>query len=1272
MTEDQRQPPAWLNDIIAASKGFRINQAEGKAREPSFPSVEAISREKLTEPECDNPNGNQASWCDSQRMRLATYEYMCRIVEAKRWIEETIGERLVDKETNDDLANDAFENRLRDGVLLCKMMRIFEPRCVKKIFQSEILQFRHSDNICFFLAGCGVIGLPKIFFFELVDLYERKNIPKVIYCLHALSALLVMKGRSNEMRNLRGVITFDEKEIAAKTDELRESGISLPVFSDVPQLLADHLPAPPVVEVGPTEKELEAAAILIQSICRAIAVNENFYDKLDACLCIQRCWRRKFVSLQRGAIQIIQASVRRMIMHALFQLQHKKCIALQAGVRAHNALCASSRKHSGVKGVQAFCRKASVQREFSSKKGSIVFMQAVIRSASVRIHHYELVCDAAILLQAACRTAIACYWCSLSLLAVRKIQHFIRSKRVFDFYQMLRLLISELLQPTIRMLKERRAVRLVLTTIQLQSTIRTSHFRQSLQRIRRRKGCNLTDILRFFSLFDQDTNIQRELECDAQRAAINRRINEVQEKEEIVADMDVKVGLLLKNTLSLEDLVKAASSKRSSAVAKPSSSSLSVAGTSTDQSNTSASKTALLGLDRDNHTKLKQYRQLLYLFQTDPKYLGEILSEMPTAKAKVFLDEIVVPMFGYGQSTSEEYLLLQLARHLLERQVSISQSPSADEFMTRDLMSVRLVLSYARGAKELSYLRGVLGPLISEVIAATDSITFETDPLAIYREHIKQEELETGTKSSLPYDIPKEEAFAYDHVKQAYITNLRSLQQFTKKFFTEIFSSADALPYGIRYLAKKLFSLIPEERVVGHFVYYRYINPAIVAPEAFDVLDRPIGMLERKHLAEISRMLQFIILGRTFSHDDYPHLIPMNDFITQCNRSFRTFITAVVQVPELAEQFSLTENVLVESDYVYISLAQLFRIHEAICSYSVSLKDVIATIGPAPVSFRDDPSTLRLELMKPRNLTVYQLDSRGTLLLHVKKFLLTVFKCILKVAFSSASSELPFVVPTGLLELLQADPEDCTSCENVFTGMFDFSDEMMTVNSIPVDYVSSFQSLCRCLLNDLDRLEGFQQLSRANGFSAIFDSFAQELHDRVTRDAHLALEQRKASHTLAVLEERNQALDAQLQTIQEYIRSAIQQLSQKARAKKPLPFTRHYNHLRSLEKQGKVPQYGSFKYTAAELYEKGILYSVTDYSVSQYDKISITISSDDPGTFIFEATLMGIKIPQSPTIKLEELLDCQFNNVQKMTIFGGIAKVNVNLLLHFLNKKFFA
>jgi hypothetical protein len=101
-----------------------------------------------------------------------------------------------------------------------------------------------------------------------------------------------------------------------------------------------------------------------------------------------------------------------------------------------------------------------------------------------------------------------------------------------------------------------------------------------------------------------------------------------------------------------------------------------------------------------------------------------------------------------------------------------------------------------------------------------------------------------------------------------------------------------------------------------------------------------------------------------------------------------------------------------------------------------------------------------------------------------------------------------------------------------------------------------------------------------------------------------------------------------------------------------------------------MPQFGSFKYTAAELLKKGVIVSIDENVPKQYNQIMLTLSSDEPGVFIIEASVLGVKMSDRLEIRVDELLQYQYNGVQAMTLFD-IAKVNINLLTYLLNKKFY-
>ena len=113
--------------------------------------------------------------------------------------------------------------------------------------------------------------------------------------------------------------------------------------------------------------------------------------------------------------------------------------------------------------------------------------------------------------------------------------------------------------------------------------------------------------------------------------------------------------------------------------------------------------------------------------------------------------------------------------------------------------------------------------------------------------------------------------------------------------------------YGMRYMAKVLqdalhhkFPDAPEKdvlKIVGNLIYYRYINSAIVAPDAFDIIDvtahKGLTNDQRRNLGSVAKILQFAASNKGVSvrilkqfynmHDTENHHSPLIWFIKTTN-----------------------------------------------------------------------------------------------------------------------------------------------------------------------------------------------------------------------------------------------------------------------------------------------------------------------------------------------------------------------------------------------------
>ncbi|KAM8769912.1 LOW QUALITY PROTEIN: ras GTPase-activating-like protein IQGAP3 [Rhynchonycteris naso] len=178
---------------------------------------------------------------DEQRQQNVAYQYLYWLKEAKRWMEACLKEELPSPAE--------LEESLQNGVLLATVGHCFATSVVllKKIYDMEQLRyqengfhFHHTDNK-FWLSAIAHIGLPLTFFLETTDIYDKNNMPRVIYCIHALSLFLFWLGLAPQIHDLYGKVKFTAEELSNMTSELAKYSLQLHAFSKIGDILANEL-----------------------------------------------------------------------------------------------------------------------------------------------------------------------------------------------------------------------------------------------------------------------------------------------------------------------------------------------------------------------------------------------------------------------------------------------------------------------------------------------------------------------------------------------------------------------------------------------------------------------------------------------------------------------------------------------------------------------------------------------------------------------------------------------------------------------------------------------------------------------------------------------------------------------------------------------------------------------------------------------------------------------------------------------------------------------
>lgn len=105
--------------------GFAISESDGVAGLPGRLQLKAPSGPAVPDLSAWYYGSN---WADTQRHLIQAYEYLCHVGEAHQWIEGCLGEEIGFNIVE-------MEEGLRNGVVLAKLVRVFHPQAVRRIFE---------------------------------------------------------------------------------------------------------------------------------------------------------------------------------------------------------------------------------------------------------------------------------------------------------------------------------------------------------------------------------------------------------------------------------------------------------------------------------------------------------------------------------------------------------------------------------------------------------------------------------------------------------------------------------------------------------------------------------------------------------------------------------------------------------------------------------------------------------------------------------------------------------------------------------------------------------------------------------------------------------------------------------------------------------------------------------------------------------------------------------------------------------------------------------
>uniref|UniRef100_UPI00358F684B ras GTPase-activating-like protein IQGAP1 isoform X2 n=1 Tax=Myxine glutinosa TaxID=7769 RepID=UPI00358F684B len=785
-----------------------------------------------------------------------------------------------------------------------------------------------------------------------------------------------------------------------------------------------------------------------------------------------------------------------------------------------------------------------------------------------------------------------------------------------------------LLQSWVRMWKERKKYLQkqkfyrdhVDAVIKIQTFFRANRARGDYRTLIKAPDAPVSVLRKFVHLLEQsEGDLQEELEVLRLRQEVMSAIRSNQQLEQDLNTMDIKIGLLVKNRITLEDVVS-----HSMKLNKKNK------GQVMDMMTQDKHK-GLKSLSKEKRQTLEAYQHLFYLLQTNPNYLAKLIFQMPQNRFTKFMDAVIFSVYNYGSNLREEYLLLKLFKTALEEEIKCKVD-HLQEIVTGNPTVIKMVLSFNRGPRGQNSLRDLLAPFIQDVIN-DNTLHININPVEVYKAWVNHMESQTGEAR-----------------------------------------------YGMRYMAKVLKNSLQEKfpdanqdellKIVGNLLYYRYMNPAIVAPDAFDVVDVLAGgqlqAEQRRNLGSVAKVLQFAAAGKLFDGES-SHMASMNDYLLSAHQKFREFFEEACEVLDPEEMFNIDEYsdlVTVIKPVVHTTAEEIINTHMLLLEHEDTiavdhndpLHELLHDLGDVPSlsmlvgDTMEAADTTReaqlakteISLMLKNKFDVPKADDgMHTLLLRTKQHIVDMIRAqsgetLLDILKTPAKSEQAFAYEHMMRRRLGRMDENCSS---------------------------SLEQKKNEVMKNLQILEAATMISSANNYQELINEIAKDLRNQRRHRQRRRVELLKLQQTLDALTRKATFFGEQADYYNQYIHTCLDNLD---RGRK---LSRHTVHSGNAQRNRKAKQM-TLRYTAARLHEKGVLLEIENLQQNQFRNVQFDITpAEEIGSFDVKAKFMGVNM-EKVQLNFQDLLQLQYEGVSIMRMFDKI-KVNVNLLVFLINNKFY-
>lgn len=737
-----------------------------------------------------------------------------------------------------------------------------------------------------------------------------------------------------------------------------------------------------------------------------------------------------------------------------------------------------------------------------------------------------------------------------------------------------------------------------------------------------------------------------------------------------LAGLDKKISVLIRNKISLDEIL---SSKG-------------------DISENLKELTVLI----KDPSQRELYGRMFYLLQRNTDYIAHLAGNVKLAEIDSLLQTVMFTLYGNQYEEDEEHLLLTMFRTVMTEE--LEKAIGINDLFRSNSALTRMLTTYTRRSAGQEFLKITFRDILGEIVADSE-MNLEISPNKVFDEYVNDYEVRNGTPYEGEKKLPTEECAKMPFIQEIIRPRIPIIERYISRFIDQYERNINLVPYGIRWICKQVKLIVLEKwpetdwrqacTMIGGFFILRFVNPAIITPAAYMILDQTPGTTARRNLTVLAKIQQNLSNCARFSDVKEPYMTPLNYIFDRHSDRFLRFLDSLTEVDDLDHHLSLDKYVYLtkftKNQMITISLNEMYLIHSLLLKY----RSVLAPEDPqSGEGGEEDPLLKILSLMPTAPPQLPRSENPEVELKLIAPEAKEDFgdEQLAQVAPERLFSETKYY----LFNVIRKLPTGMKLRNDLVIPLLDQISEIL---SAATNGGSSSSSTTKHMVanikkieSNLRQLEALEVTSESDNFLILRQDLSNDITNISSRIKRVEGDISRLKTVLNALDEQYKNVQAQIDTYRQYLDNVRQMVSgapsssSGGKASSSVTSMSSSSSIvggtssmsssssgsSSKKDKDKDPRVVVVTF-ASLLKDKIVVTTPPGLETEKLSNVNVQFFMVSPGIFDVTLSVNGHEKGKEKLL-LDELLESQANGHQ--TEKTDVLEYNVNLMLYFINKKF--